>query len=557
MFYREENVISVIICGICEQKFEDPRVLPCGNTICHKCYVVLKDQSDKNEHYKCNFCNEFHDSGANLPVNKSVVDLLKCQPQAVVQSQKVAELNVLLEKVTKTVNKNKIDKSLAETILYDDCQKVRNDLQIKMELIRYELGIIHQKLLDEIEDYEKKCKKNILENFGQVFFGGIIAQSEEFCEDTNKLLSEFKIEEHLLQGCIDQAYQMIGCLENLYNRLQNFIFSDKSCVFVESLYSQLETFFQIKINNIGLHFVKNFGNLEQFDFKNVLNDFIIDDNLYFQEDVDYITNLFSYPTNVFIPFISRMIFVAYIGFTSRNLNICCIDETCKLLSEKKRMIKGEYFSKAICVDGCSTEKSIFILTVEYHILDQALENRKRMMLRKFDASLDLEKTYRIYKKTGKLVSWGKDVFAPSFNRNGFLITCFDPNESMFKKCADIPEYISTSKFMSFVVSEDYFIIHCEKKNIKNIFILNKRDGQVLKIVDSFEFLTLSLYSKEFFLCFSADSNNEYIRSFDFEGNSLDVFTIDQKNILFEKYFRCIFKNKLFFLDLNNRKMLIF
>jgi hypothetical protein len=252
-----------------------------------------------------------------------------------------------------------------------------------------------------------------------------------------------------------------------------------------------------------------------------------------------------------------MIFVAYLGFTSRNLNICCIDETCKLLREKKNMIKGDFFSKACCVDGCSTEKSIFILTVEYHNLNQELQNRKRMILRKFDANIELEKMYRIYQKIGKLVCWGEDVFATSFNRNEFLITCFDPNESMFKKCVDIPEYISTAKFMSFVVSENFFIIHCEKENTKDIFILNKSDGQFLKIVDTFEFLTLSLYSKEFFLCFSADSDNEYIRSFDFQGNILDVFTIDQKNILFEKYFRCVFKNKLIFLDLNDLKMLIF
>ena len=548
MFYRQDNVNSILICGICDQKYKDPRVLPCGSTICHNCYLVLKDQSDKNGHFKCNFCNEFHDSSANLPVNKSVVDLLKCQPQAVVQSQKVAELNILLEKITKTANKNKIDQPLAETILYNDCQKVRNDLQLKMELIRSQLDIIHQKLLVEIKDYENECKKNIQENFSKVFFGGIIAHSEDFYEDTNKFLSEFKIEEHLLQNFIEQAYQIFGGLENLYSRLQNFIFSDKSCVFVERLYSQLETFFQIKINNMSLHFIKNFGNLEQYDFKNVLSDFIIDDNLYFQEDVDFITNLFTYPTNAFIPFKSRMIFVAYIGFTNRNLNICCIDETCKLLREKKNMIKGDFFSKAICVDGCSTENSIFILTVEYHNLDQELENRQR---------IELEKTFRIYKKIGKLVSWEEDVFAPSINRNEFLITCFDPNESMFKKCVDIPEYISTSKFMSFVISEDYFIIHCEKENTKEIFILNKRDGQFLKIVDTFDFLTLSLYSKEFFLCFSADSDNEYIRSFDFQGNILDVFTIDQKNILFEKYFRCVFKNKLIFLDLNDLKMLIF
>ena len=119
-----------------------------------------------------------------------------------------------------------------------------------------------------------------------------------------------------------------------------------------------------------------------------------------------------------------MIFVAYIGFTNRNLNICCIDETCKLLREKKNMIKGDFFSKAICVDGCSTENSIFILTVEYHNLDQELENRQRIMLRRFEASLELEKTFRIYQKIGKLVSWREDVFAPSINRNEFLITCF-------------------------------------------------------------------------------------------------------------------------------------
>jgi hypothetical protein len=36
-------------CGKCNQKFDEPRILPCGNTVCNSCIQALVTTADKKD----------------------------------------------------------------------------------------------------------------------------------------------------------------------------------------------------------------------------------------------------------------------------------------------------------------------------------------------------------------------------------------------------------------------------------------------------------------------------------------------------------------------------
>jgi hypothetical protein len=58
MYYDEEMVESELQCPLCNEIFQDPRMLPCGNICCLKC---IKDQFNKTENnYKCECCKSIH-----------------------------------------------------------------------------------------------------------------------------------------------------------------------------------------------------------------------------------------------------------------------------------------------------------------------------------------------------------------------------------------------------------------------------------------------------------------------------------------------------------------
>ena len=62
MFYEEKEINDIIICQYCKLKYKDPRILPCGRSLCFDCIELLinKDEN-KIETINCPICNENHE----------------------------------------------------------------------------------------------------------------------------------------------------------------------------------------------------------------------------------------------------------------------------------------------------------------------------------------------------------------------------------------------------------------------------------------------------------------------------------------------------------------
>jgi hypothetical protein len=77
MYYEEEIVESELQCPLCNQIFEDPRMLSCGNTCCLKC---IKGQFNKTKNnYKCECCKNTHEKKEEneYPISKIISNLLE------------------------------------------------------------------------------------------------------------------------------------------------------------------------------------------------------------------------------------------------------------------------------------------------------------------------------------------------------------------------------------------------------------------------------------------------------------------------------------------------
>jgi PHP family Zn ribbon phosphoesterase len=55
MFFQADAINKVLICKICENKMVDPRLLPCGMSVCHRCVDILADTDKKR--IKCQNCS--------------------------------------------------------------------------------------------------------------------------------------------------------------------------------------------------------------------------------------------------------------------------------------------------------------------------------------------------------------------------------------------------------------------------------------------------------------------------------------------------------------------
>ena len=75
MYFASNQVNNLLNCKKCEGRLDEPRILPCGNSICSHC--VSSIQLKENKEFQCLICNELHGMPQKgLLINKCLVELL-------------------------------------------------------------------------------------------------------------------------------------------------------------------------------------------------------------------------------------------------------------------------------------------------------------------------------------------------------------------------------------------------------------------------------------------------------------------------------------------------
>ena len=74
MFYEEAMINKELNCIKCKQRLDEPRILPCGETICAYCYISIEVNNNK---FKCFICKKDHlMQEEGLPINKRLLRIL-------------------------------------------------------------------------------------------------------------------------------------------------------------------------------------------------------------------------------------------------------------------------------------------------------------------------------------------------------------------------------------------------------------------------------------------------------------------------------------------------
>ena len=105
---------DIVVCKFagCNQVFNDPRILPCGNRTCaaHIEMMTLKSEGSNNNSdrkmLKCHFCEEIHifpDNGKGFLVDRNIPLLLniKYSKEHCVAKEKFNEVTQLIDKLIK------------------------------------------------------------------------------------------------------------------------------------------------------------------------------------------------------------------------------------------------------------------------------------------------------------------------------------------------------------------------------------------------------------------------------------------------------------------------
>jgi hypothetical protein len=199
MFYKKEEVDSALMCLICSEIFQDndPRMLPCGESACHRC---IHDAIDvDNNCFKCCFCNEKHKpaSGKGFPPNRAILRLFEAKADQVYRNSNVERLLLKLAEVKKESDQFKADISNGTDQIKEHCLQLRNQVHLQTDILLEEVHQFNENMISEIDKYEVQYVISFSNKFVVFEKEGVefLTQIDDFHNENLKYLTEFKIDD--------------------------------------------------------------------------------------------------------------------------------------------------------------------------------------------------------------------------------------------------------------------------------------------------------------------------------------------------------------------------
>jgi hypothetical protein len=347
MFYQADKIETILICNVCDRKMVDPRLLPCGKSVCNRCVDFLTDAEKKK--IKCKYCCKEHEiPDGGFYINQLAQEMLKCEAKAVFRSNHTEEFKKLLETLNAT--KQSIESTLecGDAKIRDHCDKVRNDMELAIEQAHEKLDEIHKDFMDEIDDYEKECQEKFkLIQQNKVDIDKALNDSNELLSKSNHLLQQFKIDQTQLSKLFESAQSLLIILEQLKDEIQRDMFNESLLKFEKQITFDSNVIGKIVKQNIELYFLENIENMQKLDFNHNTKW-----NIYF-----HILQPFKF--NGFMFLCSEKYY----------LNLVCFDKNGKSLFEKKDLIKNKKIEEFTYINFASskTNKIAFICTGEKYL----------------------------------------------------------------------------------------------------------------------------------------------------------------------------------------------
>jgi hypothetical protein len=533
MFYQADKIDSILICDVCDSKMVDPRLLPCGKSVCNRCVDLLFDTG--KERIKCQNCAKTHEiPEEGFLKNLALQKLLEFENKEDSRSNLIEEFKKVLEILK--AEKKSIESTLecGDAKIRDHCDKVRNDMQFAIEQADAKLDEFHKEFMDEIDNHEKECQakfKSIKQN--KVDIEKALNESNELLSKSDQLLKQFKIDQTESTTLFERAHSLLTKLETNKDRIQKEMFNESLLKFDRKKSFDSNVVGKIVKQNIELYFLENIEKMREI--KNV-----------FPKTIG--TGYYQF----FQPFKSNTILLLYIE--KNILNLLCLDKDGNTVFDKKDLLNNEELEEFIFFNFLSSKcnKTVYVWTGEKHLK----QTNTFYNLRSFDENFNLLAKIKLDKRPNYYDVNGEDLFLLDKHENFCTISMYNQNLEIIQKFGQenstVPFYFSTYSWF-FLVSNQYFIIKepgMEDDDVdfnSNVLFINRSNGLVegsFKIYENFR--QMQLYLDKFLITFSPEAT---IKCYNFKGDLLHQVTLDKK---FKGTYMSVLNKKLCFCSEYNK-----
>ncbi len=257
MFYEESKIDACLKCPSCKQKFNEPRILTCGNSICTDCLELLTSTSEKRDNsFKCPLCQNTH-KNAEFPVNELVKNLLDISPGKVFRSALVEQFTANLNKLES--KKTELDKILTVGVdrVKEHCIEVRLDVDIAAETVIEQLKHHRDMILKQIDEHETRTVASFQAGAEEIDeFRKSVKELDSFSKEWKNYLTQVTIDEKEVAAKNASTVELIAEAERLETKLNSFIFN-KRIIFFERNENETEKNGRVKFKGVGCYNLKD------------------------------------------------------------------------------------------------------------------------------------------------------------------------------------------------------------------------------------------------------------------------------------------------------------
>jgi hypothetical protein len=192
MFLDLNQVNNLLNCKNCNERLDEPRLLPCGDNICSACAQSIKLNGKQ---YDCLVCSNKHKMPkSGLHLNKVLVQMLSFKSIDISRGKAFNSLQVTLHDLFIKSNILKHRLGHRDDYVKEHCNEIRNKVQLATEEAILQINKFNERLIDKVDEYENDLiqlntyKNELMKNFQK-----LIDEIDLFNIKTNEYLKEYNL----------------------------------------------------------------------------------------------------------------------------------------------------------------------------------------------------------------------------------------------------------------------------------------------------------------------------------------------------------------------------
>lgn len=233
MFYEEEQIRNVLNCEKCMKRLDEPKILPCGATVCTTCIASLKIANFK---FDCVMCGKPHNyPGDGFPTSKTILNLLTFKPNEIPRTDAVKTLQNTLNEIQFKINKFAASLNNGPDRVRDYCVNLRAEVQTATKLKIQKINELNDSFIREINQYEKECIEAFEANKeDKEYFNKIIKDTRQFQSEWLNQLKRFEVSDSTFVNGNQSGLKLLQLIDMEKNRLDDFVFDGNRLKFEQN-----------------------------------------------------------------------------------------------------------------------------------------------------------------------------------------------------------------------------------------------------------------------------------------------------------------------------------